>query len=198
MIDGYRQAFDKYLEGAGKDQEKVRMRAISQLERAAETFGRRRDLASATIAWREVLRIDLEHSSSRAYFETLGTLQDTLDEVIQSPRVIEKDFTGAVMGAAKEWPATVLKPLIAYQEDMDELKTEITEQEVELRERFGSQFERLKSRYLRSVASVASRAERSGKLPEAALSYEEMLYWDRELEYAVVFFEQIGHPCLFW
>ena len=74
------------------------------------------------------------------------------------------------MGDAAAWPEAVLKPLLTYQENMDAIVGEQKEEDEEQRERFAAQLDRLKARYLRAVATVAARSQRSGKLPEAAMS----------------------------
>jgi hypothetical protein len=55
--------------------------AIKQYERLAARAVREGDLAAATTAWREILRLDRNHSEARRFFTSIGRLDQELKEM---------------------------------------------------------------------------------------------------------------------
>jgi hypothetical protein len=71
-------------------------RALKTYARIAQRSFKSADVAGATAAWTEVLRIDRKHVEAVAYFTTIGTLEAVLAELDQPT-----DLLGNPVGAAR-------------------------------------------------------------------------------------------------
>ena len=67
-------AYDKALASSGRD-------AVKKAEEFASTAARRGDLPSASAAWKFVLAVEPNHEAAKKFFQTLGTLERTMQEI---------------------------------------------------------------------------------------------------------------------
>ncbi len=89
-----------------KELAKYARQAVGKYEKVAADAVRKGDLATATVAMREILKLDRNHKKATAHFQAIGRLEETLKELEKEPSLDLDAPTGSSGQLAKKLAGT--------------------------------------------------------------------------------------------
>ena len=171
--------------------------AVGDLVRSARKLARDGDAEAVGEAWLEVLRIDIQQVEARAYFESLGKLEDALDQALGAPGAGATGSADLLGGGTatpdqRQVPEAFAEIIAEREAALADALEDFHAGEAKARERFAKYEERLREKVVRKLASIAKSADRKGVLAVANEAWRAVLRLDRDHEEAIAAFTRQG------